>query len=182
MYLGEWMYSVISHDGQVYGPVDIETLKGWIAEGRVTPQTNLIDVLDGRTIRATEVPGLALLLPLKPPPVAQHSAHPMATSASVVLGPEGQRAVQINNYVHAGYTPSALIPGTKTRLAYILLGLFLGGLGVHNFYAGYTSKGVIQLLVCLFTGWLVVPLIFIWIWVLVEIVTVTHDAEGRALA
>lgn len=27
----------------------------------------------------------------------------------------------------------------KSRLAYILMGLFLGGLGVHNFYAGYNG-------------------------------------------
>ena len=31
-----------------------------------------------------------------------------------------------------------------------LLGIFLGGMGVHNFYLGYSSKGFIQ--VCLFFG------------------------------
>ncbi|MBQ3218003.1 MAG: TM2 domain-containing protein [Akkermansia sp.] len=28
----------------------------------------------------------------------------------------------------------------KSRLAYILLGVFLGSLGIHNFYAGYTCS------------------------------------------
>lgn len=39
----------------------------------------------------------------------------------------------------------------KSRLAAGLLGIFLGGLGVHRFYLGYTSIGVVQLLVTLFT-------------------------------
>ncbi len=37
----------------------------------------------------------------------------------------------------------------KSRIAYVLLGLFLGNLGIHNFYAGYTNKGIIQLLLTL---------------------------------
>lgn len=31
---------------------------------------------------------------------------------------------------------------------YILLALFLGGIGMHDFYAGKTAKGVIKLLFC----------------------------------
>ncbi|WP_028043453.1 TM2 domain-containing protein [Candidatus Stoquefichus massiliensis] len=36
----------------------------------------------------------------------------------------------------------------KSRVVAGLLGIFLGGMGVHNFYLGYSSKGFIQ--VCLF--------------------------------
>ena len=32
-----------------------------------------------------------------------------------------------------------------------LLGIFLGSLGVHNFYLGYTGKAVAQLLITLLT-------------------------------
>lgn len=73
-------------------------------------------------------------------------------------------------------------PGAKTRLTYILLGIFLGGFGIHNFYAGYTRKAVAQLLISIFTGWLIVPLIGIFIWVIVEICTVTHDSQGNILS
>lgn len=31
---------------------------------------------------------------------------------------------------------------------YVLLALFLGGIGMHDFYAGKTAKGVIKLLFC----------------------------------
>lgn len=37
----------------------------------------------------------------------------------------------------------------KSKLAAGLLGIFLGSLGVHNFYLGYTGKAVAQLLISL---------------------------------
>lgn len=39
----------------------------------------------------------------------------------------------------------------KSKMAAGLLGIFLGGFGVHNFYLGYTGKGVAQIFVTLFT-------------------------------
>lgn len=39
----------------------------------------------------------------------------------------------------------------KSKLAAGLLGIFLGSLGVHNFYLGYTKRALIQLLVSLLT-------------------------------
>jgi len=69
----------------------------------------------------------------------------------------------------------------KSRIAYILLGLFLGGLGIHNFYAGYAGRGVAQLLITLLTGWLIVPLFVVGLWVLIEIIVVSQDAYGRPM-
>lgn len=37
----------------------------------------------------------------------------------------------------------------KSKVAAGLLGIFLGSLGVHNFYLGYTGKAVAQLLISL---------------------------------
>lgn len=42
--------------------------------------------------------------------------------------------------------------GTKNKIAAGLLGIFLGGLGIHKFYLGYTQAGVIMLVVCLVGG------------------------------
>jgi len=66
----------------------------------------------------------------------------------------------------------------KSRVAYVLLGIFLGGLGIHNFYAGYTGKGATQILITIFLGWLLVPLAIVGIWVLIEIISETKDANG----
>lgn len=47
-------------------------------------------------------------------------------------------------YPPPGYEP-------KSRLLAGLLGILLGGYGVHNFYLGFTTKAVIQILVTLVT-------------------------------
>ncbi|NCY22827.1 TM2 domain-containing protein [bacterium] len=67
----------------------------------------------------------------------------------------------------------------KSRMAYVLLGLFLGYFGIHNFYAGYTGRGVAQLLLCLFSPMLLfIPLLVLFVWTLIEICIVTQDAQG----
>lgn len=80
--------------------------------------------------------------------------------------------------VATGVAAPVVADGSKDRIAYILLGIFLGVLGVHNFFAGYTGRGIAQLLITIFTGWLFVPLLIVWIWVIVEVCTVTKDAQG----
>jgi TM2 domain-containing membrane protein YozV len=42
--------------------------------------------------------------------------------------------------------------GGKSKVAAGLLGIFLGGLGIHKFYLGYSKEGLIMLLVCLLGG------------------------------
>jgi TM2 domain-containing membrane protein YozV len=70
------------------------------------------------------------------------------------------------------------VKSAKSRGTYIILGLFLGCLGIHNFYAGYHGKGAAQLIITLVFGWLVIGIIITWIWALIEVCTVTHDANG----
>ncbi|MER2134762.1 MAG: NINE protein [Arthrobacter sp.] len=50
-----------------------------------------------------------------------------------------------------GYPAPYGWPEPKSRLAAGLLGIFLGGLGIHRFYLGYTTLGIVQLLVTVFT-------------------------------
>lgn len=40
---------------------------------------------------------------------------------------------------------------TKSKMVAGLLGIFLGGLGIHNFYLGYTGKAVAQLILGIVT-------------------------------
>ena len=83
----------------------------------------------------------------------------------------------------------------KSKLVAGLLGIFLGSYGVHNFYLGYTQKGLIQVIASLgsialsvvlwiisgllsvvFIGFLIMPIAFIldfvptgiWVWGLIE--------------
>lgn len=72
---------------------------------------------------------------------------------------------------------------SKSRVTFVLLGLFLGCLGIHNFYAGYSGKGVAQLLITIFLGWVFGLGIFITgIWALIEIIAVNTDAQGVRMA
>lgn len=41
---------------------------------------------------------------------------------------------------------STLPAGTKDKVAAGLLGIFLGSIGIHKFYLGYTTEGLIMLL------------------------------------
>lgn len=83
-------------------------------------------------------------------------------------------------------------PDSKSRVLAGILGIVVGCFGVHNFYLGYTSKAVIQLvlslvgylLCCVYIGIFVV--LGIWIWGLVEgimILTgkIDKDAQGNYL-
>ncbi len=78
--------------------------------------------------------------------------------------------------------PAPIPPGyqPKSKLAAGLLGIFLGQLGVHNFYLGYTGKAVAQLLITLLTcgfGALVT-----WVWGLIEgimILTGSIAVDGK---
>ena len=54
------------------------------------------------------------------------------------------------NNAYAYGAPNAANP-PKSSLVAGLLGIFLGSLGIHNFYLGYTSKAIAQLLITLFT-------------------------------
>ena len=75
----------------------------------------------------------------------------------------------------------------KSKIAAGILGILLGSLGVHNFYLGYTSKGIAQLLLTL-VGWIACGIgpIAAGIWGLVEGIqiltgSIDKDANGIKL-
>jgi hypothetical protein len=112
-----------------------------------------------------------------PPPYGQQPAQPYGY---------GHQPAQPYGYGHQpaqpyGYGPRYVDPAAKSRLVAGLLGIFLGGLGVHRFYLGYTSIGVAQILVTVLTFGVGA------IWGLVEGImiltrsTITTDEHGRPL-
>ena len=64
-----------------------------------------------------------------------------------------QQAYQQQTYAQPANPYAQTTPGaaTKNKIAAGLLAIFLGALGIHKFYLGYTTQGVIMLLVSLFT-------------------------------
>ena len=53
----------------------------------------------------------------------------------------------------AANTATAVPSGVelKSKLVAGLLGIFIGSLGIHRFYLGYTTIGIVQILVTIFT-------------------------------
>ena len=73
------------------------------------------------------------------------------------------------------YAPPVM--STKSRTVYVLLAIFLGGLGIHNFYAGRTGSGIAQLLITLIScGY---GSFITWLWAIIEACAVTTDGQGR---
>lgn len=70
--------------------------------------------------------------------------------------------------------PGAAMP--KQRIVYVLLAIFLGSLGIHNFYAGHTASAVIQLLLSVLSCGALAFVSFIW--AIIEAVAVEADGNG----
>lgn len=47
--------------------------------------------------------------------------------------------------------PATPVPGAEKKLVAGLLGILLGGFGVHKFYLGYTKEGIIQIVITFLT-------------------------------
>lgn len=62
------------------------------------------------------------------------------------------------------------------KLAYVLLALFLGGFGIHNFYAGKTGQGILFLLFF----WTTIPAIIAFIQAIIALCQ-PSDANGNIL-
>ncbi|MBR2723661.1 MAG: TM2 domain-containing protein [Lentisphaeria bacterium] len=62
----------------------------------------------------------------------------------------------------------------KSRVTYVILGLLLGGLGIHNFYSGHIGKGIAKIVLTAFG----ITAVISGIWALIEICTVKADAKG----
>jgi TM2 domain-containing membrane protein YozV len=127
--------------------------------------------------------------PPPPPPLAHTPTPPPPRPAGAPPPPPAMSGFQTSHVpvmsypTFAGYAPPPPAPinsyePRKSRVVFVLLAVFLGAFGGHNFYAGYVKKAVIQLCITLFscfTGSFVS-----WIWAIVEACTVNRDDDGIA--
>jgi hypothetical protein len=112
---------------------------------------------------------------LTPPPASDTTAvppPPLPPGAVATPLPMAQVPARLASLaeMYSGFHPA------KSRITFILLGVFLGALGVHNFYAGYARKAAAQLCLSIFTCFY--ASFVSWIWAIIEVCTVTEDSEG----
>lgn len=93
---------------------------------------------------------------------------PRPSSSAMATTPE-----QIN---HPRFVDPRLYMEMKSRIVYIILALLFGELGLHNFYAGYVGRGIVQLLITILSFGLLFWIS--WIWAIIELCVVTHDGRG----
>lgn len=76
------------------------------------------------------------------------------------------------------------VEGRKSKMAAGLLGIFLGTLGVHNFYLGYTGKAVAQLLITVLSCGILALVSEVWgiiEGVMILTGSINTDAQGNPL-
>ena len=120
-------------------------------------------------------PSSNLQPPPPPPPASANS--PYAAYPPQAGAPYGYQypQAQYPGYPYGGQAMVFPHP-QKSRTTYIVLGIFLGALGIHNFYGGYTGRAVGQLCLTVLTlGYLGVVS---WIWAIVEICVLDKDSAG----
>jgi TM2 domain-containing membrane protein YozV len=130
------------------------------------------------------IPVMQQPVPVQPYQPSRYSG-PLGLSQAAAAAPARIAATTPNpsQQMPASYTYAAMpVYGRshKSRTTYIVLGIFLGAFGVHNFYAGYTGRAVGQLCLTVLTlGYLG---IVSWIWAIIEICIVEKDSTGLAFS
>ena len=91
-------------------------------------------------------------------------------------------------YQQTGYQPPVYTPNVggeaKSKIAAGLLGIFLGCLGVHNFYLGFTGKAIAQLLISVLSCGALAVVSAIWgliEGILILVGNISTDARGIPL-
>ncbi len=77
----------------------------------------------------------------------------------------------------------------KKQSTFLWLALFLGGLGIHNFYVGQTIRGVVKLLLAVLSVMFSmlppflsgIPALFLWLWVVIEMCITDKTTSGISL-
>src|SRR5215471_8191835 len=108
------MYRIIGIDGQQYGPVAAEQIRGWLAESRVNAQT--LVQLEGAQEWKPLVSFPEFAADIKTPPT-QTPPSPATLTASSRAGSK----------IPAG-----------------ICGILLGSFGIHKFILGYTGAGLVM--------------------------------------
>jgi hypothetical protein len=199
---------LVSWKGETLGPFTRDEIESRLRSGEITPlhairrNGELIDAArwlhslrPAKSPTVTAAPPEPIAPPPPPPPPSFPTSKPVEAvyrefSDPFCVSNPSPNPTPSNSFefMPAPVAPppppqqSLPLPNPKSRVAFILLGVFLGLFGIHNFYAGYIGKALAQLLLNLFLCWTLIVPLGISIWVLVEVITISHDAQGRPFA
>lgn len=120
------MYKIIGTDGREYGPVGVDQVKQWIAEGRANAQTR------AQAEGGTDWRTLADFAEF-------HAALGLSGGAPPLVSPPVQP--------HVATRP----PGADKKIVAGICAILLGPFGVHKFILGYTGEAVTMLLITVLT-------------------------------
>jgi len=163
-----WYY--YGHDGQKHGPYSGGQLRQLVRDGKITPET-VVETEDGKSAPAKGVKGLTFAETPPAPKqlfctncgnsVSEQAVACMSCGAKPVghrkfcrhcaaaLNPEQVICIKCGAKIISG-TFSVLrsvgggaTAGTKSKVVAGLLGILLGGLGVHKFYMGSWGWGLL---------------------------------------
>ena len=146
------------------------------SKGLVMTTPNPFNSEDQNSVPAPDAPSF---------PQASTPGYDQANAAPGAQQPVyGQPAYGQPSFGQPAFGQGAYATPPKQWIVALLLAFFVGYLGVHNFYLGYTTKGVIQLILSLtFFGLLITG-----IWAFVEFIMIIMrygaygcDAQGRPL-
>lgn len=156
-------YFYFDNLGQKQGPVNDQQLQALAARGTITPQTQL-ETDSGHKGMAGQIPGL---FPATPSLFAQspvQAAPPVGTRFCSQCGnqvhPQAVTCTRCGSSVSSHQTRHH--SGSSNGIArstFVLLAIFCGGLGVHNFFAKRIPAGIlnivcfIAMLVAVGMGW-----------------------------
>lgn len=115
-----------------------------------------------------------------------------ATSSTCIYcaGPlEGRRVAPANASARTG-SPFVPSQSSRSRGVFIALAIFLGGMGSHNFYAGYVGRAIGQVVLSLAVGFTstigaeglsLLIAVGLWVWLIADMVFVDTDAQGASM-
>jgi TM2 domain-containing membrane protein YozV len=149
----------VSRNGRVFGPYTFEDLQKYVRSADISPAD-----LGQKQGEQQWIPVGQILSGVSSPVVAPP---PQPPAYGGYYPPQAQYSQTTVNYY---------APRPKNRASFILLGVFFGCFGGHNFYAGYTGKAIAQLLVTLLS--LFTLSIVTAIWAIVEVCTVDRDRNN----
>jgi hypothetical protein len=179
--ISDWFYSSNGTEG--YGPVTVSAIAQMVQSGTLKAES--LAWQEGQfALKLGElpqfsglfgVPALSIVQQTKPqlPPLSPPNSSLFCAACGNQVVPTAQICTRCSSPIQRINIDNTTI----SRITYILLGLFLGGLGIHNFYAGRTGKGLVQLLLVVCT--LGLGALITGPWALFDIILVTTDGQGR---